>query len=263
MEVVFWNPTTKKFKIIPPSRDIDPNWYVSANNHQVGYDHVKDDYEMLRWTHRSPKIDEDVPLLPDVSFREIYSLSSNSWRKIDDDGKHGAYNIYDDEYVYMDGVSHWWWWDIKETNTWCWNRTYTYNICLSSFDFSSESFITTPIPSYVNDSAKDDLVKRHLMVLNGSIAFMLNHTKTSTFQISILGELGVKESWTKLFIVGPLHCLEYPIGAGKKGNILIRKKDNELAWFDLSTGMIDEIGVTAEIDCTIVFHKESYHPRNI
>lgn len=41
MKVVLWNPTTKKFKIIPPSRDIDPNWYVWANNHQVGYDHVK------------------------------------------------------------------------------------------------------------------------------------------------------------------------------------------------------------------------------
>jgi len=89
---------------------------------------------------------------------------------------------------------------------------------------------------------------------------MLNHRKISTFHISILGELGVMESWTKLFIVGPLHCLEYPIGAGNKGDILIRKKDNELAWFDLSTGMINEIGVTAEIDCKIVFHKESYLP---
>jgi hypothetical protein len=24
--------------------------------------------------------------------------------------------------------------------------------------------------------------------------------------------------------------------------------------------MIDEIGVTAEIDCKIIFHRESYHP---
>jgi hypothetical protein len=83
------------------------------------------------------------------------------------------------------------------------------------------------------------------MILNGSIAFIVNYEEKATFHISILGELGVKESWTKLFIVGPLPCLEYPIGAGKKGNILIRKKDNKLAWFDLSTGMIDEIGVRA------------------
>jgi hypothetical protein len=53
-----------------------------------------------------------------------------------------------------------------------------------------------------------------------------------------LGELGVKESWTKLFIVGFIPCLEYPICAGKKENILFRKKDGKLVWFDLSTRMI-------------------------
>ncbi|MCI00110.1 F-box protein, partial [Trifolium medium] len=72
--------------------------------------------------------------------------------------------------------------------------------------------------------------KRLLTILNGSIAFILNYEEKATFHIYILGELGVKESWTKLFIVGPLPCLEYPIRAGKKGNILIRIKDNKLAW---------------------------------
>ncbi|KEH27926.1 tyrosine kinase family protein [Medicago truncatula] len=38
-------------------------------------------------------------------------------------------------------------------------------------------------------------------------------------------------------------CLEFPIGAGKKGRILFRKKDGELAWFDLSNKMIEEIDV--------------------
>lgn len=62
------------------------------------------------------------------------------------------------------------------------------------------------------------------MVLNESIALILNSYQTNTFQISFLGELGVKESWTKLFIIGPLLC-HYPIGGGKKGNILFRKED--------------------------------------
>jgi hypothetical protein len=54
-------------------------------------------------------------------------------------------------------------------------------------------------------------------------------------------------------LLEPLPCLEYPIGAGKKGNILIRKKDNKLALFDLSTGMIDEIGVRAGVHCKKAF----------
>jgi len=74
-----------------------------------------------------------------------------------------------------------------------------------------------------------------------------------------LGEFGVKESWTKLFIVGPLPCLMNPIGAGKNGNILFRKKDGELTWFDLTTKMIEEIGVTGD-RCDILFHIKSLLP---
>ncbi|RZC12028.1 hypothetical protein D0Y65_012012, partial [Glycine soja] len=65
------------------------------------------------------------------------------------------------------------------------------------------------------------------------------------FHISILGELGVKASWTKFFIVGPLPCVDLPIGVeskidihpirvGMKGNIFFKRKDDELILFDKS-----------------------------
>jgi hypothetical protein len=76
----------------------------------------------------------------------------------------------------------------------------------------------------VDNSFDSMFVRRHLMVLNGFIAIMLNDKETSTLHVSILCELGVKESWTKLFIVGLLPCLDHPIGPGKKANILFRKK---------------------------------------
>jgi hypothetical protein len=93
-----------------------------------------------------------------------------------------------------------------------------------SFDFRSESFTTTPIPSYIDDDSV--MVSRDLVILNESIAFILNYQMKSTVHISILGELGVKESWTKLFVVGPSPCLNYPIVAAKKGKILFRSRDN-------------------------------------
>jgi hypothetical protein len=100
------------------------------------------------------------------------------------------------------------------------------------------------------------------VLLNGSIALILTYKDTATLHISILGELGVKESWTKIFIVGPLTCLVYPIGAGNKGDILFRKKkDGELAWLDLNTQKIKDLGVkTAEFRCKIIVHKENLLP---
>jgi hypothetical protein len=127
------------------------------------------------------------------------------------------------------------------------------------FDFSNESFVTTTTPSYIDDGSYNFLVWRNLMILNGSIAFISNYEETSTYHISILGEPGVMESWTKLFIVETFPCLENPIELGKNGNILFRKKDGEICWYNLSSRMIEEISVRAE-SCSILFHIESILP---
>jgi molecular chaperone HtpG len=120
----------------------------------------------------------------------------------------------------------------------------------------------TSIPSDMNDDICDSFsVSTDLVLLNGSIALILNYSKTSTFHISILGELSVKESWTKLFIVGPLPCLEYPIGAGKKGDMLFRNKDGGLVWFNLNTQIIEDLGIIpVRSGCNIVIHKENLLP---
>jgi molecular chaperone HtpG len=178
---------------------------------------------VIRLLHNFPTRE----LVP-VWFLEIYILNSNSWRKIDGH----VPRSYDNTNVYMNSVCHW----LSKIEK---------RLQLVSFNFNKESVITTLIP---------------LVLLNGSIAY-INYIGKSTFHISILGELGIKESWTKLFIVGPLPCLDYPIGAGKKGNILFRKRDGELAWFDLSNEMIEEIGViTRHSYGKIVLHKESILP---
>jgi hypothetical protein len=69
---------------------------------------------------------------------------------------------------------------------------------------------------------------------NGFVAsiswYSLNKT---TFHISILPELGVKESWTKLFV----------IGAENTGDLFFETKDGQLLYFDLSSQKTEEFGV--------------------
>ncbi|AET00877.1 uncharacterized protein [Medicago truncatula] len=144
----------------------------------------------------------------------------------------------------MDGVSHW----LGESRK---------HPSLVSFDFSSESCIITPIPSYIDDDSVEG--KTHLVIWNGSIAFILAYQEGSIFHISVLGEFGIKESWTKLFIIGPLpYDLGYPIGGGEKGKMLFRRKNDKLALFDLSTRMFDKIGTkTEKFGGNILSHKES------
>jgi hypothetical protein len=71
----------------------------------------------------------------------------------------------------------------------------------------------------------------------------------------------MKEKWTKLLIVGPLSCVEHPIGVGAKGEIVFIRKDEELVWLDLSTQMIGELGYNgADRWDRIVIYKESILP---
>ena len=141
--------------------------------------------------------------------------------------------------VYADGVCHWW--GESETQD---------EVYLISFDLSNEVFVKTSIPSN-RDDIDSRIVFRHLNVLNGSIGCISNYAETST--LSILGEVGVKESWTKLFIAGPLSCVNHPIEIGKKGDIFFRKNDDELVSFNLSTQKIEELGVKGGSHCRIVY----------
>jgi hypothetical protein len=112
----------------------------------------------------------------------------------------------------MDEMCHWWGQSVTRDE-----------VYLVSFDLSSEVFVKTYIPSIMDDVDSEPMF-RHLDVLNGSIGWILNYTETATLHISILGEVGVTESLTKLFIVGLLDCVEHPIGVGKKGDIFFRRK---------------------------------------
>jgi F-box interacting protein len=121
--------------------------------------------------------------------------------------------------LYIDGMCHW----LSRTDD---HISFEVERHLVSFDLRNEAFLTTMLPSDITEH----YVLLHL--LNGSIAF-IKYDETTTFDIRILGEIGVKESWAKIFVVESLPCIECPIGAGKKGDIFYIKDDDELVWSSL------------------------------
>jgi F-box interacting protein len=154
--------------------------------------------------------------------------------------------------VYMDGVCHWMC-EKHEDNP--------IGPCLVSFYLSNEVSFTTPIPLDVDDCFDVKAKWINLVVLNGSIALISYNEETTTFRVSILGQVGFKESWIKLFMVGPLLYIERPIGVGTNGEIFFIRKDKEVGWFDLSNQMIEELGYTAEnLDCRMINYKENILP---
>ncbi|XP_004488487.1 putative F-box protein At3g16210 [Cicer arietinum] len=136
---VFWNPATDKFKVIPPN----PFEFVPYHNTLLqprgfGYDHERDDYKVIRQLVFFVDDNIDVPCEEPIYFSpmwEIYSIRSNSWRKLDVDM---PYSSACDE-LYMDGVYHWW--SIND-----YSSLSNVGPCLVSFDLCNEVFLTTPFP---------------------------------------------------------------------------------------------------------------------
>jgi len=258
-KVVVWNPTIEEFKVIPfePSVSVPPYVKFKDQLYGFGYDYVRDDYKIIRdvgfhldvWNLNDARV---ILSLSDVlynPFWEIFSLKNNSWRKLDLAVTTFYHNLVGaPKQVYMNGACHW----LGKS------ETDMHNVYLVSFDLGNEEFFLTPIPSTVKNNINFVWVDTHLTVLNESIALISSQVQTTTFHISILGEIGVKESWIKLFIVGPLPFVGRPIGVGMNGEIFIAKEDNELARCDISTHTIQDLGIKGvSCACQVVIHKKS------
>ncbi|XP_020239853.1 F-box/kelch-repeat protein At3g06240 [Cajanus cajan] len=244
--VVLWNPTTKEFRVIPFGLSQGQGISFSFLVHTPGfwYDHVNDDYKFLQQAACFVDDSKDI-----VYFWRIYSLKGNSWKKLDL-GPICASHICKPmgSVVNLNGSLHWWGTKHHDIGT--------EEDLLISFDMNNEIF-HKPIGCPTNA----EFVNRYLAVFNGSIAMISNYLWINCLDISILGEIGVKESWTKIFTIGPLPCFELPIGVGHKGDIFFIKEDGELDCFDLRTQMSKEIGVRGvNYNSKVLIYKESFLP---
>lgn len=73
--------------------------------------------------------------------------------------------------------------------------------------------------------------------LNELVALAVHVKEEEPFGLDIwlLHEYGVKESWTKLFTIGPLTGTIRPLGFWKNDTIFLDKSDGELVLYDSST----------------------------
>ncbi|KAK2359844.1 hypothetical protein QL285_085175 [Trifolium repens] len=267
-KLALWNQATNESKHIPPTPvesyipDAAKNICVLISNlHGFGYDRGTCDYKVIRHVYFHSFHYEDYEYVPSEDvfgdacldpLWEIYSLKSNSWKKLDVDMPHRSLTTIMGTQVYMDGVSHWLSGELLL------GRGSSFEpkcICVVSFDLSTEVFFTTPIPSDIDDMFDVEVRWKNLFVSNGSITLISYHENTTTFHISILGELGMKESWTRLFIVKAPPCIWNFVSVGTKGKIFLRK-DRKLTWFDLSTQKFEEFSYNEKDIFEIVIHKE-------
>ncbi|XP_004495467.1 F-box/kelch-repeat protein At3g06240-like [Cicer arietinum] len=250
LRYALWNPTTEEFKIIPQlPREFDSP-YITEEVIPLGFgfDQVRNDFKLITNVLFCLQY-EDIDY-PEFSCEyRIYNLKSNSWRKIDKDvGFISSFYTQTCQRLYMNGMCHWWVFSHDGRD-------------ITSFDLVTEEIITTHIPLEIHPEVNDDFnvayIPLSLMVLNGSIGFISGPLDNTTFNIYILGEIGAKESWTKLFTIGPLSDIRLSIGAGKKGDLFFQKEDGDIVRFNLTTQLIEELDIEGD-NYSILIYKKSF-----
>ncbi|XP_057760727.1 F-box/kelch-repeat protein At3g06240-like [Arachis stenosperma] len=224
VKIGLWDPKTDEHKIIPPSIITnDPDFDAEVEIHGFGYDNVNDDYKVIQ--HICYCHNEFYQYEPALANWQIYSLKSNCWKKLNlEMTEKGGFG---EGYVtYLNGVCHWRGGDKNGKEV------------LVSFNLSTETFRTTLIGWQQSDDI--DCLTRTLVVLNDSVALISSFDENSHIEISILGEVGVKESWVKLFTVGPFPYIWHPIVMGNKCDIIffMGNENHELASFDVISGKL-------------------------
>ncbi|KAE9450460.1 hypothetical protein C3L33_17643, partial [Rhododendron williamsianum] len=225
--LLLWNPSIKKFKILPKPRFQSRSPYEKV----YGFAFVPraNDYKVVRIIHDrvegSPKV-------------EICTLSTNSWRTWIGDGVRCAMTNRC-RTAFVNGAVHW------AAYKKCGNL-FDPNLIIA-FHMDNEVFREIPIPGYELPPPITYLSIR-LSVVSEKLAYFVSRDDgiiggVVSWDLWVLEDYGVAEFWTKLHTIR-LHGIGsfiYPLQSLKKGEILFGGlEDKKLYSFDLKRQEIKE-----------------------
>ncbi|OMP01385.1 hypothetical protein COLO4_11922 [Corchorus olitorius] len=210
-QIVLYNPCLKQHKIIQPP------FTVSDFRDKVlgfGYDSINNDYKVVYWRKR-----EGHGIRTQA---QVYTLGTNSWRKVDPPDNITFISVLENFQAFLNGAIHWWGKDQKDGCQ-----------VIVSFKVCSEEFQVFPLPDYVPPAKKFGMnfeiigiyVCRDLLCV--SVATIYDHLNNS-YDIWGMGEYGVQESWTRLFVVNNEQrpdSSSYFRGIGTNGELVWSRQD--------------------------------------
>ncbi|PHT36737.1 hypothetical protein CQW23_24437 [Capsicum baccatum] len=200
-DLFLWNPSIRKFKKLPSPR------IVFLYMYGFGYDELNDDYKVVCLTQKV--YDDDSRYNVD----KIYSLKNNSWKCLDEFriGK-----LSNQTGMFVNGKLHW-------------ENTTKHFGCYSDWDvifidLTDGRWGEMEKPFYSEGKLRFEPC---LGVLENDLS-MLCHHLGSHADVWVMKEYGVKESWTKMFIIKyPYDNMGYsvfgpPFCMSSEGKILLR-----------------------------------------
>ncbi|KDP42189.1 hypothetical protein JCGZ_02919 [Jatropha curcas] len=224
VKLVLWNPFTKRYKRLtdPPVesssmfKPLQQYSYRYFDSFGLGYDAARNDHKVVRILYEKPK---EV---------WIYSLRSDSWRKVEDwcQIALGVMGMFVNGVMYFEGEN-------------------LENIV--SFDFATEKFSIMPFPEGYEKSCS------HLRVLEGRLCLCtLGRHRTLDIYVGDKHEDGL--TWSKLIKIPDYqthtdHIRNLrPLCYSREGDkILLIEERDDFVWYDLNKKTTESIQTVCDI----------------
>ncbi|KAK3025744.1 hypothetical protein RJ639_040436 [Escallonia herrerae] len=226
-DIILCNPSIRDFKVLPaPSFNYPQGLFSTTLGVGFGFDPHSSKYKVIRIAELYKDDESGGYEFHSVNV-EIYDLSTDSWREIDAVVPYVWY--FPCSELLFNGHFHWWAVDEDHGGE-----------SMLSFHVSTEVFQQIRLPSVC---AAPDGNERAFLVLSESIALVLfNPSERTSFDIWLMTEYGVAESWTKLFTIGPLVQVERPVLFWKH-ELLMEKANGQLVSYYLISQRLKEFQV--------------------
>jgi F-box interacting protein len=203
--IYLWNPSVGKFKKLIAETRL--SGILDGVNFGLAYHPQNNDFKLLRLVCYGEK---------PSSVAEIYTLSTDSWRKVmlSGDTVSGHFgsvvHLFKSNTVFCNGALH------------SMSFTHQHNYILA-FDVDDESFRAIMLPQNCFDGVLRQLLR--LAVFKGSLAFIVlgrdfNDNLLCKCDIWVMWEYGVDDSWTRIRV--PMDLVHNIYCCTDNGEILIR-----------------------------------------
>ncbi|KAL7103082.1 hypothetical protein ACP275_08G159000 [Erythranthe tilingii] len=237
---VLWNPFSRDYKILPdcPVESAAPANSYSKTGYEFGYDARNDDYKVIRVSDFRHKITHASI----ANETKIYSLKTNSWRRIDPLPSPPPY-LQLNWRVHLNGAVHTLVEDPENAN----------GARIMCFSLETETLRPMKMPSGIN--VRDFVVS--LDVTGDFLSVVCSNKKRVV--IWVMKEYGVADSWAKLLSVSS-HSYQRsdyvkPLVYSRRGDrVLLSCNDKRLVWYDLRKKSVRDVCVDG---LPVVFYAEA------
>lgn len=248
-QIALCNPTIGDFKTLPFSTIKRPNdMNIRGGDVGLGYDSNTNDYKVIQILfcisiHHNNNNNNRRLVYNQV---EIYSLSTNSWRKYDSRVPPYSYHIMQTSNI---------WSMVYKNKTFCWWAKNDDDMeMILSFDMEKEVFQETPpLPLDIDEEfGREKRTTRAIMPWKEKIGLVVYCMKEveKFFDLWVVnGDDVLGANWTKVSRIGGVVGVERPLGFWKNSHeLVLESSSRELVLYDLNSKEISNLGIYGKRD---------------